>query len=148
MNSAPWSLLWCTGYMKIVFRAEGVSEVWFLVQRLVTVTGGPHFCPQGNSPVKMARRFDETKSKHAIRTREVIYIQSRVVSVQDCLVILNYYVTLTLNHDSLHHRVQTASGVKQPGPEADDSLHLMPRSNNEWSYTPTLPIRLHGVVLS
>jgi len=26
--------------------------------------------------------------------------------------------------------------------------HLVPRSKNEWSYTPTPPIRLHGVVLS
>jgi hypothetical protein len=27
-------------------------------------------------------------------------------------------------------------------------LHLVPRSKNEWSYTFTHPIRLHGVVLS
>jgi len=27
-------------------------------------------------------------------------------------------------------------------------LHLVPRSKNEWSYTFTLPICLHGVVLS
>jgi hypothetical protein len=27
-------------------------------------------------------------------------------------------------------------------------LHLLPRPNNEWSYTSTPPIRLHGVVLS
>jgi hypothetical protein len=27
-------------------------------------------------------------------------------------------------------------------------LHLVPRSKNEWSYTSTPPIRLHGVVLS
>jgi hypothetical protein len=26
-------------------------------------------------------------------------------------------------------------------------LHLLPRSKNEWSYTSTPPIRLHGVVL-
>jgi len=29
-----------------------------------------------------------------------------------------------------------------------DSLHLVPRSKNEWSYTSTPPIHLHGVVLS
>jgi hypothetical protein len=39
-------------------------------------------------------------------------------------------------------------GVKQPGREANHSPHLMPRSKNEWSYTFTHPIRLHGVVLS
>jgi hypothetical protein len=27
-------------------------------------------------------------------------------------------------------------------------LHLVPRSKNEWSYTSTPPIHLHGVVLS
>jgi hypothetical protein len=27
-------------------------------------------------------------------------------------------------------------------------LHLMPRSKNEWSYTSTPPVRLHGVVLN
>jgi hypothetical protein len=27
-------------------------------------------------------------------------------------------------------------------------LHVVPRSQNEWSYTSTLPIRLRGVVLS
>jgi hypothetical protein len=64
---------------------------------------------------------------------------------------------------SLHHRVQNGCGahsvsypmgtrcsflgVKRPGREADHS-HLVPRSNNEWSYTSTPPIRLHGVVLS
>jgi len=29
-----------------------------------------------------------------------------------------------------------------------DHLHLVPTSKNEWSYTSTPPIRLHGVVLS
>jgi hypothetical protein len=38
-------------------------------------------------------------------------------------------------------------GVKRPGREANYSLHLVPRSKNEWSYTFTPPIRLHGVVL-
>jgi hypothetical protein len=38
--------------------------------------------------------------------------------------------------------------VKRPGREADAHLHLVPRSNNEWSYTSVPPIRLHGVVLS
>jgi hypothetical protein len=28
-------------------------------------------------------------------------------------------------------------GVKWPGREADRHLHLVPRSKNEWSYTPT-----------
>jgi len=27
-------------------------------------------------------------------------------------------------------------------------LHLVPRSQNEWSYITTPPVRLHGVVLS
>jgi hypothetical protein len=31
--------------------------------------------------------------------------------------------------------------------ELTTRLHLVPRSKNEWSYTSTLPIRLHGVVL-
>jgi hypothetical protein len=39
-------------------------------------------------------------------------------------------------------------GVKRPGCEADHSPHLVPRSKNEWSYASTLPIRLHGEVLS
>jgi hypothetical protein len=39
-------------------------------------------------------------------------------------------------------------GIKRPGREADDSLPLMLRSKNEWSYTSTPPICLHGVVLS
>jgi hypothetical protein len=29
-----------------------------------------------------------------------------------------------------------------------DTLSGMPRSENEWSYTSTTPIRLHGAVLS
>jgi hypothetical protein len=32
--------------------------------------------------------------------------------------------------------------------EADHSSHLVPRSKKEWSYTSTLQIRLHAVVLS
>jgi hypothetical protein len=39
-------------------------------------------------------------------------------------------------------------GVKRSRREADHSPHLMPRSKNEWSYTSTPPIRLHGVLLS
>jgi len=27
-------------------------------------------------------------------------------------------------------------------------LHVVPTSKNEWSYTSTPPVRLHGVVLS
>jgi hypothetical protein len=66
---------------------------------------------------------------------------------------------------SLRHLVQTGSGthppyysmgtggsfppgVKWPGREA---VHLSPFSakvKNAWSYTSTLPIRLHGVVLN
>jgi hypothetical protein len=54
---------------------------------------------------------------------------------------------------SLHHCVQNCSGahrascpmgtrgsfpgVKRPGREADQSLHLVLRSKNEWSYTST-----------
>jgi hypothetical protein len=64
---------------------------------------------------------------------------------------------------SLRNRIQTGSGahptsypmgtgrlfplgVKRPGREADHS-HPVPRSKNAWSYTSTLPIRLHGLVL-
>jgi hypothetical protein len=66
---------------------------------------------------------------------------------------------------SLNHRVQDGSGAHPasypmstrssfPGGEAIGGvkltihLHLMSRSKNEWSYTSTPPIRLHGVVLS
>jgi hypothetical protein len=38
---------------------------------------------------------------------------------------------------------QSGRGVKPT-----THLHLVPRSNNEWSYTSIPPIRLHGVVLS
>jgi hypothetical protein len=38
-------------------------------------------------------------------------------------------------------------GVKRPGREADHT-QLVPRSKNEWNYTSTPPIILHGVVLS
>jgi hypothetical protein len=38
-------------------------------------------------------------------------------------------------------------GVKRPWRETTH-LHLVPRSKNEWSYTSTPPICLHGVVLS
>jgi len=36
-------------------------------------------------------------------------------------------------------------GVKRPG--RDSHFYLVPRSKNAWSFTSTLPIRLHGVVL-
>jgi hypothetical protein len=65
---------------------------------------------------------------------------------------------------SLHHRVQNGSGdtqppiqwvpgalslgVKRPGREADHSPPSSAEVKNAWSYTSTLPIRLHGVVLS
>jgi hypothetical protein len=58
---------------------------------------------------------------------------------------------------SLHHRVQNGSGahpVFYPmgtsgrGVKLIIHLHLVPRSKNDWSYTFTPPIRLHGVVLS
>jgi hypothetical protein len=64
----------------------------------------------------------------------------------------------------LHHRVQNGSaahpasyamgrgtlslGVKRPCVKLTTHLHLVPRSKNEWSYTSTPPIRLHGVMLS
>jgi hypothetical protein len=38
-------------------------------------------------------------------------------------------------------------GVKRPGVKLT-THHLVPRSKNVWSYTSTLPVRLHGVVLS
>jgi hypothetical protein len=38
--------------------------------------------------------------------------------------------------------------VKRPKRKADHSPNLMPSLKNEWSYTFTPPIRLHGVVLS
>jgi hypothetical protein len=57
------------------------------------------------------------------------------------------------------HRVQNGSGAPPasypmgtrgflPGGKAITHFHLVPRSKNEWSYTSTPPIRLHGVVLS
>jgi hypothetical protein len=65
---------------------------------------------------------------------------------------------------SLHHRVQRGSGahpasypmgtgtlslgVKRPRREADHSPPSSAEVKNEWSYTSTPPIRLHGVVLS
>jgi hypothetical protein len=65
---------------------------------------------------------------------------------------------------SLHHRVQNSSGahtasypmgtrgsfpgVKRLGREADHSSPSNAEVKNEWSYTSTPPIRLHGVVLS
>jgi hypothetical protein len=65
---------------------------------------------------------------------------------------------------SLHHRVQTGSGVhkasypmgtggffpgvKRRGREADHSIHLVPMSKNSWIYTSTPLIRLHSVVPS
>jgi hypothetical protein len=65
---------------------------------------------------------------------------------------------------SLHHRVQNGSGahpasypvdtrgsfpgVKWPGREADHSRPSSAEVKNAWSYTSTLPIRFHGVVLS
>jgi hypothetical protein len=39
-------------------------------------------------------------------------------------------------------------GVKRPGIEADHSPPSSAEVKNEWSYTSTPPIRLHGVVLS
>jgi hypothetical protein len=64
---------------------------------------------------------------------------------------------------SLHHRVQNGSGAHPAsypigtrgsylGGKAAGTwswpLTLVPRSQNEWSYASTPPIRLHGVVLS
>jgi hypothetical protein len=65
---------------------------------------------------------------------------------------------------SLHHHVQNGSGahtasylmgtrgsfsgVKRPGREADYSPPSSAEVKNEWSYTSTAPVRLHGVVLS
>jgi hypothetical protein len=64
---------------------------------------------------------------------------------------------------SFHHRVQNCSGAhpasypmgtrgclaggKRPRCETDH-LHIVPRSKNEWICTSTLPIRVHGMVLS
>jgi hypothetical protein len=39
-------------------------------------------------------------------------------------------------------------GVKRPGVKLTTHLHLVPRSKDEWNYTSTPPVRLHGVVLS
>jgi hypothetical protein len=66
---------------------------------------------------------------------------------------------------SLHHRVQNGSGAllasypmgtRDSFPEGEAArgvkltthLHLVPRLKNEWIYTSTPPIRLHGMVLS
>jgi hypothetical protein len=52
-----------------------------------------------------------------------------------------------------HSRIQWVTGtlsvgVKRPGREADHSPPSSTEVKNAWSYTSTLPIRLHGVVLS
>jgi len=39
-------------------------------------------------------------------------------------------------------------GVKEPGREAEQSPPSSAEVKNAWSYTSTLPMRLHGVVLS
>jgi hypothetical protein len=39
------------------------------------------------------------------------------------------------------------SGLKRPGREADHSPPCNSEVKNEWSYTSTTPICLHGVVL-
>jgi len=39
-------------------------------------------------------------------------------------------------------------GVKRPGREADHSPPFSAEVNNTWSYIPTPPIRLHGVMLN
>jgi hypothetical protein len=39
-------------------------------------------------------------------------------------------------------------GLSGRGVKLTSHLHLVQRSKNEWSYTSTPPIRLHGVVLS
>jgi len=65
---------------------------------------------------------------------------------------------------SFHHLVQNISGahpasypmgtrgsslgVKRPGREADQLPPFSAEVKNAWSYTSTLPIRLHGVLLS
>jgi hypothetical protein len=73
-------------------------------------------------------------------------------------------VHVTPGNFSPHHRVQSVSGthpvsypistgasslgVKRPSVKLTTHLHLVPRSKNEWSYTSTPLIRLHGVVFS
>jgi hypothetical protein len=61
---------------------------------------------------------------------------------------------------SLHYRVQNGSGAHPASytmgtrgsflgsVTLSTHLHLVPRSKNEWSYTFTPPIRLHGVMLN
>jgi len=44
--------------------------------------------------------------------------------------------------------VALSLGVKRPGREADHSTLTNAEVKNAWSYTSTLSIRLHGVVLS
>ena len=48
------------------------------------------------------------------------------------------------------HLVPTSlpSGVKRPGPEAYHSLPLGGEVNGPWSYTSTVPIPLHVMVLN
>jgi len=59
----------------------------------------------------------------------------------------------------LRHHVQTSFGVNPPpiqwvqgalslGVKLITHLHLVLSSKNKWSYTPTPPVRLRGVVLS
>jgi hypothetical protein len=62
---------------------------------------------------------------------------------------------------SIHHRVQNGSGahpasypialslgVKQPGRGADHSNPSSAEVKNEWSYTSTTSIHVHGMMLS
>jgi hypothetical protein len=54
-------------------------------------------------------------------------------------------------HPALHPmgtRVSFPGGKAARGVKLTTHLHLAPRSKNEWSYTSTPPIHLHGVVLS
>jgi hypothetical protein len=41
--------------------------------------------------------------------------------------------------------VQTGPGLKQPGRVFGYPLHLGPRLNKEWSYTPASSLYLHGL---
>jgi hypothetical protein len=60
----------------------------------------------------------------------------RCVQTLSCLMMYSFFTKML------------SLGVKQPEREPDHSLHLVPRSEIEWSCTCIPPIQLHGVVLS
>jgi hypothetical protein len=74
---------------------------------------------------------------------------------------IEFHLPTGAGNFSLSHRVHTGTGVhtasyprvlslevKRPGREADNLPPASAEIKNEWSYTSSLLIRLHGVVLN